>query len=231
MDRSIAFMPDNTHRMVVAMFPDRFSPEPIVRVLTEQVSTSVAGATLYDAVDYFERTLFKRMTGISRRVEGRVPLRGIISLHNFDGLRDMPQIAGMINQILAGSEILHVSGVPNVKVVMTRDKETVLFDGHHTLMAYLATGHNYLNEVPHLVVHNRKHHVKNQEILVFFGIHSRKVKPACWRDYVINWQAPSDSQLCGRIQGNVGELFDLLYSQITMLNTQPTMAMDFTFNA
>ncbi len=213
------------------MFPDRFSPEPIVRVLAEQVSTSVAGTALYDAVDYFEQTLFKRITGLPHRVRRRVPLRGIISLHNFDGMRDMPQIGGMINQILAGSEILHVSGLPNVKVVMTRDKETVLFDGHHTLMAYLATGHNYLNEVPHLVVHNGKHHVVDREILVFFGTHSRELKPADWRDYVINWQAPSDSQLCGRIQGNVGELFDSLYSQITMLNTQPAMAMDFAFSA
>ncbi len=84
------------HRTVVAAFPDRFSPEPVVRVLASQVPTLAAGSTLYDAVDYFERVLFKGRPGSSCRVARRVPLRGIINLHNSDGMGDVPQIEGMI---------------------------------------------------------------------------------------------------------------------------------------
>ncbi len=46
------------YRTIVAAFPDRFSPEPVVRILASQVLTLAAGPTVYDAVDYFERALF-----------------------------------------------------------------------------------------------------------------------------------------------------------------------------
>ncbi|UCH63906.1 MAG: hypothetical protein JSU77_05560 [Fidelibacterota bacterium] len=218
------------YRTVVAAFPDRFSPEPVVRALASQVLIHAVGSTVYDAVDYFERALFRGGLGTPCRVTRRVPLRAITSLHNSDGMRDLPQIAGMIRQILAGGDVLHVSGLPNMKVVVTWENETVLFDGHHTVMAYLATGRNYLDEVPHLIVHDGKRRVADREILVFFGTHSKELTPSDWRDYVINWQAPADHQLCWRTQGNVGELFDTLYAQISVLNTLPTISADSTFS-
>ncbi len=144
---------------------------------------------------------------------------------------DVPQIAGMIRQVLAGGDLLHERGLPNVQVVVTAENETVLFDGHHTVMAYLATGRNYLDEVPHLVVHDGKRRVADREILVFFGTHSKELTPSDWRDYVINWQAPADRQLCRRVQGNVGELFDSLYAQISTLDMLPTVWADSTFSA
>ncbi len=97
----------------------------------------------------------------------------------------------------------------------------VLFNGHHTVMAYLATGSNYPDEVPHLIVHNGKRRVADREILVFFGTHSKELTPSDWKDYVINWQAPADHQLCRRVQGSVGELFDSLSAQISMTDTLP----------
>ncbi len=217
------------YRTIVAAFPDRFSPEPVVRILASQVLTLAAGPTVYDAVDYFERALFRGGPGSPCRVTRRVPLRAITSLHNSDGMGDVPQIGGMIRQVLAGGDFLRASGLPNVKVVVTAENETVLFDGHHTVMAYLATERNYLDEVPHLIVHDGKRRVADREILVFFGTHSKELTPSDWRDYVINWQAPGDRQLCGRIQGNVGELFDSLHAQISIPDTLPSVPVDLTF--
>jgi len=144
---------------------------------------------------------------------------------------DVPQIGGMIRQVLAGGDLLRASGLPNVQVVVTSENETVLFDGHHTVMAYLATERNYLDEVPHLIVHDGKRRVADREILVFFGTHSKVLAPSDWRDYVINWQAPVDRQVCRRVQGNVGELFDSLHAQISMPDTLPIVPVDLTFRA
>jgi hypothetical protein len=198
----------------VAAFPDRLLPEATVRVLTSQVPISAAGPTIYDAVDYFESVLFKDSFASPCRVAQRVPLRVITSLHNTEGIRELRQIGGMLRQVLAGGDVLRASGLPNVSVVMTSESETVLFDGHHTVMAYMAAGCNYLDEVPHLVVHNGSGCVEDREILVFFGTHSKQLTPSDWRDYVIDWQASADCQLRRRIQVSAGELFDSLCPQI-----------------
>ncbi len=192
-----------------------------MRVLTSQVPISAAGQTLYDAVDYFERVLFKGRLRTPCRVAQRVPLRGIMSLHNTDGIRDVPQIGGMIRQVLAGGDILRASGLPNARVVVTSENETVLFDGHHTVMAYIAAGCNYLDEVPHLVVHNGNGRVGDREIPALFRTHSKELSPSDWRYYVVNWEAPADRQLRVRIQGSIGELFDSLCPQIFALRDRP----------
>jgi hypothetical protein len=185
------------------------------------VPISAAGPTLYDAVDYFERVLFKDSFTSPCRVGQRVPLRAITSLHNTEGMRDLRQIGGMLRQVLAGGDVLRTSGLPNVSVVMTSENETVLFDGHHTVMAYMAAGCNYLDEVPHMVVHNGGGCVADWEILVFFGTHSKQLTPSDWRDYVIDWQAPADCQLRRRTQVSAGELFDSLRPQILQPGLDP----------
>ncbi len=192
-----------------------------MRVLTSQVPISAAGPTLYDAVDYFERVLFRGGFASLCRVAQRVPLRGIISLHNTEGIRDLRQIGEMLGQVLAGGDVLRASGLPNVSVVMTSENETVLFNGHHTVMAYMAAGCNYLDEVPHMVVHNGGGCVADREILMFFGTHSKQLTPSDWRDYVIDWQASADGQLRRRIQLNAGELFDSLCPQILQPGFDP----------
>jgi hypothetical protein len=45
-------------------------------------------------------------------------------------------------------------------------------------------------------------------ILVFFGMHSKKLIDSNWRNYVINWQSPNERQLSKREQNNMGELLD-----------------------
>ncbi|UCH09795.1 MAG: hypothetical protein JSU61_11350 [Fidelibacterota bacterium] len=174
--------------------------------------------TIYDAVDFFERSLFVTVPRRREQVTGRVRLREILNLHNVDGMRDVPQIRGMISQIRAGGDVLHATGLPNVKIVASRRGEWVLFDGHHTTVAYMATGRRYLDEIPHLIVREGPDPVKDSGILVFFGSHSKRLTPSTWRNYVINWQAPPEGQLCARIESTMCGLFESLAGRHSFLS-------------
>ncbi|KKL87575.1 hypothetical protein LCGC14_1933360 [marine sediment metagenome] len=79
----------------------------------------------------------------------------------------------------------------------------------------MIVGRTYLHEVPHLIVENENGHVNDNEILVFFGIHSKILNDSDWRSYVINWQAPEERQLCKREQKNMGELFNSISVDIS----------------
>ena len=167
--------------------------------------------TIYDTVDFFEKQIFSKTKETNEQIEKsaeKVLLRKIINLHNNNGIKNIPQITSMINQIKSGKDILFSSGVPNIKLVRTKNKEWVLFDGHHSVLAYMVLGRKYLSEVPHLIIQNKTGCVKDSEILVFFGVHSKKLRALGWRDYVINWQQPKEKQLCKRVQENMGELSD-----------------------
>lgn len=163
---------------------------------------------IYNVVDFFEKNLFPKL--INKPVTKQTKLKEIINLHNSDGIRKPSQIKSMHKQIKSKKEVLMPSKLPNIKLVKTRN-EFVLFDGHHSLLAYMATGKKYLSEIPHLVVENENGCVTNKEIIVFFGHHSKKLRGRDWRNYVINWQAPEEKQLCKRIQKNMGELLDSLH--------------------
>jgi hypothetical protein len=84
------------------------------------------------------------------------------------------------------------------------------------MLAYMSLDRKYLNEIPHLIVENEHGYVLDKDIFVFFGSDASELTESTWRDYVINWQAPKEKQLCKRIQNNMGELFDSLRSLITM---------------
>ncbi|MHA2400801.1 MAG: hypothetical protein ACXADU_18175 [Promethearchaeota archaeon] len=114
----------------------------------------------------------------------------------------------MVKQIKNGKDILSPSGLPNIKLVKTIQSEWILFDGHHSLLSYMIAGRTNLHEVPHFVVENENGHVNEKEILIFFGFHSSKLRDSTWRNFVINWQAPKERQLCKREQKNMGELLD-----------------------
>ena len=168
---------------------------------------------IYKAVNFFEKSIFSAKIKLKIEKMGKkIPLRQIINLHNKDGIKDIPQIKRMIQQIKSEKDILHPSRLPNIKLVQTKENELVLFDGHHTILAYMSAGRKYLHELPHLIVLNEKEYITDKEILVFFGQHSSKLKEKNWRDYVINWQMPINKQLCKRDQKNIGELFDSIKS-------------------
>jgi hypothetical protein len=170
-------------------------------------------------VDFFEQTLFPVLPRCIRSANERVPLGQLLNLHNPEGMRDVPQIRGMLRQIQGGADVLHATGLPNVKLVTTSRGEWVLFDGHHTTIAYMADGRRYLDELPHLMVH---HHgwkpIPDSDILVVFGSHAPFLSTSIWRDYTINWQAPPEEQLAQRVQPSMRGLFDVLARNHTFLS-------------
>ena len=168
---------------------------------------------IHNAVNFFEKSIFSDEIKLKiEKIGKKIPLRRIINLHNKDGIKDVQQIKGMIQQIESEKDILHPSRLPNIKLVQTKENELVLFDGHHTMLAYMSAGRKYLHEVPYLIVLNEEGYVNDKEVLVFFGQHSSKLRGSDWRDYVINWQMPIKEQLCERVEKNIGELFDLIES-------------------
>jgi hypothetical protein len=49
----------------------------------------------------------------------------------------------MAEAIKSGKHILS-RGIPNIKLVKTGDGQLLLFDGHHSMLAYISTGKAYL---------------------------------------------------------------------------------------
>lgn len=198
------------HWVITAAFPHRFSSEPTTNSVRLRIAASPTSPTIDHAVAFFERVLSRGAPCRTERVAERVRLEGILNLHDVDGMKDVAQISGMTGQILSGNEVLHPSGLPNAKIVLTGPGERLLFDGHHTVIAYMATGREYLDEIPHLVVQGGNGHVEAASVLAFFGIHAKKLSALNWRDHVIRWRAPPDRQLCKRNLKSMGELFESL---------------------
>jgi len=160
--------------------------------------------SIYDSVESFKK---KANPLFVNKKCTMIPLKGIINLHNNDGIQSLDRIKSMIKDIKAGKEIFSSDGFPNIKLVKTEDNKWILFDGHHTLLAYMAIGKEFLHEVPHIIVKNQdKEHANSKEISIFFGEHADKIKD--WKNNVINWQASKEKQVCKRIQNNMGELLD-----------------------
>jgi hypothetical protein len=168
-------------------------------------------STVYETVDIFEKTFFHNYFNCRKILRPilslKFPLKDVVNLHNSDGIRDIFQIKEMTQKIEQKKDILHPTELPNIKLVKTLRGEYVLFDGHHSVLAYMSAGRKYLNEVPHLFVANDDENggVYDEDINIFFGDH--KIKDD-WRKYCINWQTKKDKQLCRRIQRNMGELFE-----------------------
>ena len=135
----------------------------------------------------------------------------VINIHDEPGIRSICGMKQMIRILEGGYELLSQNGMHNIKLVRTKNNELLLFDGHHTMLAYMFVGRKYLDEIPHLIVEDEETgYVKDKEIRVFFGEHSARLKDENWRKYVINWQAPEERQLQKRVQNNMGELLDSL---------------------
>lgn len=102
-------------------------------------------------------------------------------------------------------------GLPNVKIAKTSSGELVCFDGHHSLLAYMMAGREYLHEVPHLLVTDESGEgLKDEEIQAFFGEHAKKLRGSGWRNYTISWTNPPERQLEERKQEDMGELLSAL---------------------
>ena len=132
---------------------------------------------IYDIVNVFkEKFLTSKIKFSSKKIKNCVPLKEVINLHNIDGIKDIGQVKVMVKKIKSGKDIFNTDGLPNIKLVKTKDEKWVLFDGHHSMLAYMLSGKKYLSEISHLVVEDEKNEfVTDKEIFVFFGDHSSKL--------------------------------------------------------
>ena len=196
------------YRRVKLLHPYKSKDGNFTCVSSLKVHLKNKNNTIYDTVNQFEKEVGSKIKKTIKQVKEPVLLREIVNLHNINGIKNKNQIRTMVKEIKSGNDILSPSGLPNIKLVKTAQSEWILFDGHHSLLSYMIAGRTYLHEIPHIVVEDENGHVDNKEILVFFGIHSKKLNDSNWRNYVINWQAPNERQLCIREQNNMGELLD-----------------------
>jgi len=196
------------NRYVKLIYPYKSKDGNLTLISSLKVHLKKKSNTIYDTVEQIENEIGSKIKKTIKEVKNLVFLREIINLHNIEGIKIMNQIRSMVKQIKSGKEILMPRGLPNIKLVKTKNSEWILFDGHHSLLSYMIAGRTYLHEIPHLIVENENGHVDDKEILIFFGIHSKILTDSNWRKYVINWQAPKEGQLCKREQKNMGELFN-----------------------
>jgi hypothetical protein len=197
-----------SYRIVKLIHPCKSKDGNLICVSSLKVHLKDKNNTIYDTVDHFKNELGSKIKETIEDVKVLILLREIINLHNVDGIKSMNQIRTMVKEIKSGNDILSPIGFPNIKLVKTEQSEWILFDGHHSLLSYMIAGRTYLHEVPHFVIEDENGYVNDKQILIFFGMHSRKLNDSNWRQYVINWQAPQERQLCKREQNNMGELLD-----------------------
>jgi len=196
------------YRLVKLIHPCESANGNFICVSSLKVHLEDNRKTIYDTVVQFEKELDLKIKETIEEVRELALLRDIINLHNIEGIKSVNQISTMVKEIKSGNDILSPSGLPNIKLVKTEKSEWILFDGHHSLLSYMIAGRTYLHEVPHLVIEDENGFVNDKEILIFFGMHSKKLNDSNWRKYVINWQASKGRQLCKREQYNMGELLD-----------------------
>ncbi len=196
------------YRLVKLINPIKSKEGNLTRISSLKVLLQKENNTIYNTMAQFEKEIGSKLNETFKEVKKPVLLREVINLHDSNGIKSVSQIRTMVKKIKNGKDILSSRGLPNIKLVKTKQSEWILFDGHHSLLSYMIAGRNYLHEVPHFVVENSSGYVNDKEILIFFGLHSSKLHDSNWRNYVINWQAPREKQLCKRKQNNMGELID-----------------------
>lgn len=170
---------------------------------------------VYSTVEKFRGEIFP---GIDNEDMEKRPVReksllvGIITLHNAAEIEERStSVEEMLEKIDSGRHVLMPDGLPNVKVAKTRTEDLVCFDGHHTLLAYMMAGREYLDEVPHLMITDDSGEgLEDEEIHEFFGEHANKLNSSGWRNYTISWTNPLEEQLEERKQENMGELLEAL---------------------
>ncbi len=201
-------------RVVEYYSPQKVQNRNVIVYCKSQIPLPNKTTTIYETVEIYERKFLPHLQTAYIDISPRILLRTLINIHNDDGIKNIPQIANFSLKIKKGGDIVQSSGLPNIKLARLRSKDLLVFDGHHSLLSYLAAGKIFLDEIPHIIVSGDKGFLKNEEILVFWGHHAPKIPAKNWGLFVINWQNPENKQLCPRIQRNMGELFDALLEQI-----------------
>jgi hypothetical protein len=150
----------------------------------------------------------KRENGENEIEENEVRLGSIINLHNKEGICCLERIRNMVSCIENGKDIFEDGKWPNIKLAQMKEG-LILFDGHHSLLAYMIAGKKYLSEIPHILIFN----CNDSEIKVVFG-----KLDGDWKKEVVNWQASAGNELCIRREKNMDELFTSLHADICLRN-------------
>lgn len=203
-------------RFVEYYSPQKNQDRHVIVYCKSQVPLPNRVTTIYNTVEIYEKQFFPRLQKNYIKIFPRILLRTLINIHNDDGIKNISQIANFALKIKNGKKLLHSSGLPNIKLARLRSRELLVFDGHHSLLAYMSAGKNFLDEIPHIIVLGKKGFLENEEILIFWGEHASKIPPKEWKLFVINWQNPENKQTCPRIHNNMGELFDALRKRIAV---------------
>ena len=180
-----------------------------VRSFGVEIQQSTA-EDIYSTVKKFRKDVFPdlRQADFSGDViESKVPLSSLINLHNADEIMNRSDIPGMVEKISSGRDVLMPGGLPNSKVAKSEGGDLICFDGHHTILAYMLAGREYLEEIPHLVILGTDEGgLEEREFYVFFGDHAEKLEGRDWLEFTISWSKPPEEQLEKRKQKNMGEL-------------------------
>ncbi|MBR9704799.1 hypothetical protein GOV12_05280 [Candidatus Pacearchaeota archaeon] len=165
--------------------------------------------TIYDALGFFEDEIFLKRNFICKHeiINDKILLDNIINLHDEQGLQ-IKKISRMIKTLKTGKHILSRNGLPNIKLVQSKNKEWILFDGHHTLLSYKLLNNELLNQVPHMIIQSDLGYFNDNHLRVFFGNHSKKLINKDWRKHVINWNEKVNNQLRIRKRNNIKELYN-----------------------
>ncbi len=136
------------------------------------------------------------------------PLEEIIPIHNPDGIKEINQISKMVNQILHQRKaIFEPDGAPNLKLVVVPGNRLILFDGHHSILAYILSGKKTLADTAHLIISaNDGGPITPEEISYFFPENTRGEIIKDWDKYVVNWQAKGSNKIAQRSVESVGDL-------------------------
>lgn len=171
---------------------------------------------IYNVISLFEDEFFAELQNnlVRNKVEKHIKLNVIKNIHNKEGIKNIRKIKRMIGALENRRHILASSGMPNIKIFKARNSQLYLFDGHHSMLAYMMNGKRYLNEVPYLLIEKKDGgYILDENFKNFFGQHLKYKRREKWDSYTINWQAPKSRQLCVRDQKNMGELFRVLINK------------------
>ena len=170
------------------------------------VQAEVDAENPYGLVESF-RKIWKTLPPWKGSKFAKFEVAQVLPIHNLSGIRDRDQIVKMTEKIKTGSQVVESDGLPNVKLVATPNKQLLLFDGTHTLLAYYLAGKKFLWEVPYLLINTKSNRgVSVKEIAAFFPEDFRNKVRKDWQRYVVNWQAKQKEQLGTRESWSLKEL-------------------------
>ena len=143
------------YRLVKLIQLHKSKDEKITRVSTVKIQLKNKNDTIYDSVEQYKKEIGSKIKETIKEVKKPILLREIINLHNVNGIKNVNQIKTMVKKIKSGKQILSPNGLPNIKLVKTVQSEWILFDGHHSLLAYMITGKHFYMKSPILLSKTR----------------------------------------------------------------------------